>query len=84
MPRNPSNFESDRHTLYAGWVIGELLRSGTDATPVRDDDGNYTNRLVLNHHGGSRITLIIPPPPSDWDLFPDTDAKEPTRAATTD
>jgi hypothetical protein len=70
--RPPSNFTSDRHVLYAGWVMGEMLRTGLPFEPVVDADGNYTNRFVINPPAGSdtpKITLVIPPPPDDWNLF---------------
>lgn len=78
MPRRPAqqaatNFTSDRHAFYAAWVISELARSGMPVTPVRDEDGNYTNRLtVCPPQGGDnppKITLMIPPPPESWDLL---------------
>lgn len=75
MPRSArpaSNFTSDRHTLYAGWVLAQLLRSGLPVTPVRDADGNYTNRVHVHPPLGGDpkpVTLMIPPPPDDWDLF---------------
>ena len=68
--RPPSNFTSDRHVLYAGWVMGQMLRSGLPFEPVLDPEGNYTNRVTVGPpQGGQRITLVIPPPPDDWDLF---------------
>lgn len=71
--RPASNFTSDRHTLYAGWVLGELIRSGLPVEPVRDASGNYTNRITVNPPLGGEsahaVTLMIPPPPDDWDLF---------------
>ena len=76
MPRSArpaSNFTSDRHALYAGWVLSQLLRSGLPATPVRDADGNYTNRVEFHPPLGGdnppKITLLIPSPPDDWDLL---------------
>lgn len=66
--RPPSNFTSDNHTLYAGWVLGELAKQKLPLKAVRDDQGNYTNRVTLDA-GGASVTLLIPPPPDDWDLF---------------
>jgi hypothetical protein len=71
--RPASNFTSDRHVLYAGWVMGEMIRSGLPFVPIRDADGNYTNRVTLAPPLGGdnapQITLLIPPPPDDWDLL---------------
>jgi hypothetical protein len=56
-------FDSDRHALYTGWVIGRAVRAGLAVTPVYDDDGNYTDRFVIDRIG---ITVVVPPPPDDW------------------
>jgi len=64
-----SNFTSDRHVLYAGWVLGELMRCLPTVTPIRDTEGNYTNRVTLTLEGDATITLLIPPPPDDWDIL---------------
>jgi hypothetical protein len=75
MPRktSTSNFVSDNHTLYAGWVLGEMLRSGLPVEPVLDPNGNYTNRVLIRPPLGGdlppEITLLIPPPPDGWSLF---------------
>jgi len=66
-----SNFLSDRHTLYVGWVLGIALSNGLDVVPVVDEAGNYTDRLQLLLDGGSpavTITIVIPEPPEDWTL----------------
>ena len=80
----PSNFTSDLHTLYAGWIIGLALRSGLPVEPVRDTNGNYTNRIRINVAPGGNnppsFTLIIPPPPDGWDLF-HTDITDPMQPA---
>ena len=81
--RPTSNFTSDRHAFYAAWVLGEMLRSGVPVSPVRDDDGNYTNRVTVHPPLGGdnppKIMLMIPPPPDDWDLFgPDGSPTGPT------
>lgn len=62
-----SNFLSERHTLYVGWVLGIALRNGVAAQPVLDDAGNYTDRLVVPL-GEHSVTVVVPPPPVDWEL----------------
>jgi hypothetical protein len=70
--RPATNFTSDRHAFYAAWVIAEMSRSGLPVAPVRDADGNYTNRVTINPPLGGDprpLILMIPPPPDDWDLL---------------
>jgi hypothetical protein len=64
-------FDSDRHALYVGWVVGIAQKHGLRPYPVTDDDGNYTDRVVVRTPGGYDITVIVPPPPDDWDLTDD-------------
>ena len=64
-------FVDDRHALYVGWVLGCAMRAGVDARPVVDDDGNYTDRLVIELPDQAEpvaytITVVVPPPPDDW------------------
>lgn len=66
----PSNFVSDQHVLFCGWVLGHMVRSGLPFEPVRDADGNYTNRVNVTTPEGVVFTLIIPPPPDDWKFTP--------------
>ena len=69
MPRpagRSSNFASDTHVLYAGWVMGHMSKADLPFQPVLDDQGNYTNRVTVTTPEGVVITLIIPPPPDDW------------------
>lgn len=66
-----SNFVSETHTLYVGWVLGIALQNGVDAVPVLDEDGNYTDRLTIPWCRGDdlvHITVVVPPPPDDWEL----------------
>jgi hypothetical protein len=66
-----AHFESDRHALYVGWVLGCAMRAGIKITPVRDDEDNYTDRLIIEIPDRQTpavytITVVIPPPPDDW------------------
>lgn len=62
-PMNP------RHALYVGWVLGIALRHDVLATPVLDEDENYTDHLeVYVPANGVTITVIVPPPPDDWEI----------------
>ena len=63
-----SNFISDRHSLYVGWVIGIAHRNGVPLEPVRDDAGDWTDRAELTLSPHVTITLVVPPPPDDWTL----------------
>jgi hypothetical protein len=38
---------SERHALYIGMVIGIAMRNGVHARPVVDEDGNYTDRIMI-------------------------------------
>jgi hypothetical protein len=60
-------FADDRHALYAGWIIGLGMKQGVFFKPVVDDDGNYTDRIMLPL-GEGEITFVVPPPPDDWSL----------------
>lgn len=67
MDLRESNFQSDRHTLYVGWVLGIALKNGLDVEVIVDEAGNYTPQLMLNlEHSDFTITLVVPPPPDDW------------------
>lgn len=77
-----SNFASDRHALYAGWIVGLGMRHGVLLVPVRDATGNATDRLELRlpgteHDGSVTLTLVVPEPPPGW-LFtvPERENKE--------
>ena len=66
-----SNFESDAHALYCGWVLGLALKHGLKVFPNTDADGNYLPELVVEMPPGASIeflTVIIPVPPEDWRL----------------
>lgn len=60
--------DSDRHALYIGWVLGLAMRHGLPFKPEVDDEGNYTDRLVLDLTATQQITVVVPPPPEDWSL----------------
>ena len=68
-PRPDSNFVSDNHVLFCGWVLGQMVRAGLPFEPVADPEGNFTNRVhITGLPDGINVTLIIPPPPDDWKL----------------
>lgn len=63
-----SNFESDRHAVYVGWVLGVFGEHHIPATPVVDGDGDYTDRITLDlPHIDGTITVVVPPPDDGWD-----------------
>ncbi len=65
-------FANQRHALYAGWVIGEMWRSGVLAVPIFDGDSNWTPRFALTTRPiiGWPVTveLAIPEPADDWEM----------------
>ena len=64
--RAPSNFVNDLHVLYAGWVLGAMIKAGlTGIEPVYDEAGMVTNRVTVTTPDGA-VTLVIPPPPDGW------------------
>jgi len=65
-PGRSSNFVSDQHVLYVGWVLGHMQKAELPFTPVTDEHGNLTNRVTVPTPVGVVLTLIIPPPPDDW------------------
>ncbi len=60
-------FDSDRHALYCGWVAGIAMKHGFDMRIVTDDEGNYTDHFVINLRPYATVTVIVPPPPDDWE-----------------
>lgn len=58
----------ERHPLFVGAVLGQAMRHGLDVRPEIDEDGDYTDRLVLDLGDDVRLTLVVPPPPEDWSL----------------
>lgn len=68
-----AHFESERHALYAGWVLGCAMRAGVKVTPGADEHGNYTDRFTVELPDRRdpvvyTITLVVPPPPDDWEF----------------
>jgi hypothetical protein len=61
---------SPEHALYIGAVFGLAMRNGIRAEPVVDEDGDYTDQIVLRmgYDEGPTITLVVPPPPDDWTI----------------
>jgi hypothetical protein len=69
-----SNFESDRHALYVGWVVGMARKHGLRVIPVIDDHGDYTDHIEVElpanetRYGIDHITVVIGAPPEEWHL----------------
>ena len=67
MARNTlKNFVNKKHASYSGWVLGELCDAGLDAFPVLMD-GEFSAFIRILASAGE-FTIIVPPPPPDWDL----------------
>ena len=62
-----SNFESDAHALYTGWVIGRMIKEEMPVVPRVDEQGDYKPEVDLDI-GGYIVTLVIPSPPDEWDM----------------
>lgn len=63
------NFISDQHALYAGWVMGRLIRRGYVVRTVIDDNGDYLPRVrFIEDDPAHSFELEIPEPPEDWSL----------------
>ena len=53
--------------VHAGKLLGLLQRSGIDAMPVCDDEGNYTDALVLFFEDGANFLIRVDPrTPTVW------------------
>lgn len=68
--------QGPRHAHYVGWVWGLGLKHGLDIKPMVDDEGDYTDRLVVTFPGERSVTLVVPPPPPEWVPFPPTNTGE--------
>jgi hypothetical protein len=66
-----SNFTSDTHVLYAGWVLSKLRTTlgAAIVAPVLDDGGNITSYVDLHFADRATVRLQIPSPPPGWDPF---------------
>lgn len=63
------NFNSERHALYTGFVIGVLAKDRINVRPVVDSDGDYLPEVEITpHDSDDPIILAIPDPPDDWQL----------------
>lgn len=67
------HFTDPQHAFYVGWVWATALEHGLPFEVVRDEDGNYTDRLRLQPKEGLTIDIVVPPPPDDWDPFAEDD-----------
>jgi hypothetical protein len=56
-----------RHPLFVGAVAGLARRHGLDVSSEVDDEGDYTDRIIIRF-GEASVTLIVPPPPAGWTL----------------
>lgn len=63
------NFVNDRHALFAGWVMGTLMKRGYRVSPVTDLDGAYLARVRFYEDDPAHsFELTIPEPPEKWTL----------------
>jgi hypothetical protein len=62
------NFVDTRHALYVGWVAGVAMRHNLAFEPVLDENGEFTDRLIYGVRPGLTFTVVVPPPPDDWEL----------------
>jgi hypothetical protein len=60
---------TEQHAQYAGWVLGIARRNAVPVAAVTDENGDYTNELLLClPNWEPRITVVVPEPPADWEL----------------
>lgn len=62
------NFQDERHALYVGWILGLAMKHGIPLQPEVDGEGNYMDRLRLDLTDKTSLTLVVPPPPDDWEF----------------
>ena len=62
------NFTDERHALYCGWVVAQLMiMTGVSVRPVGDEDGNWMPRVrFLMDDPKESFELTIPEPDPDW------------------
>lgn len=61
------NFQDDTHALRTGMLMGMLLKAGITVVPETDDEGNYTDRLIITLDASlpmfaTHITVVTLPP----------------------
>lgn len=66
-----SGVSNDTQALLTGMLAGFLMKESakyrdgegiikiTDVTPVMDDDGNYTNTLIVDFASGTQLTVTV-------------------------
>ena len=42
------NFLDPNHALLVGMVLGALMKADLEVRPVLDEDGDYTDRIIVN------------------------------------
>jgi hypothetical protein len=62
------NWADERHALYVGAVCGLAIYHGLDIVGDVDDQGDWTDRIVIRFSDEVYVTVIVPPPPDDWTL----------------
>ena len=62
----PNQFTDARHALYAGWVLGLMMREGLIVMPVIDR-GNYTPEVQIIW-GKNSARVRIEYPPDEWKM----------------
>ena len=41
------HFHDDEHALRTGFLLGALMKGGIPASPISDDEGNYTSVILV-------------------------------------
>lgn len=54
-----SNFSSNEHALFCGYLTGVLTKHGMDVAPVRDHQNNYTPDIVYAAPDGRKFVISI-------------------------
>lgn len=54
------------HAMHTGKLLGHLQRAGVDAVPVRDDQGTYTQQLLLFFEDDKFVISVDPRSPTVW------------------
>jgi hypothetical protein len=62
------NFRNERHALYVGWVVAQMMvMTRMNARPVGDDNGDWLPRVrIIMDDPKKSFELEIPEPDPDW------------------
>lgn len=67
------NFRDANHALQTGMLVGVLIKHGIRAWPMFDDQGDYTDEIVVEEEGQHWHIRVQPPLHSDPDETEDCD-----------